>query len=582
MPTTRFAAAALAVLLLALPVRADAGDRTRDNIAAFAQLVGLLQHFHPSDQAAAADWSRVVREGAPAAAGADSPEALAAALTRVLAPLAPSIQVFPSDAPPAPPSPLLASAENPFAGVVFWRHIGFTTMQQDNIFARDRMLIGLRNADGLRRVPDPTDFPIFDLGAGVSCRMPISVWVDTQGRSLPLPGAGEADSAAARLSGPTLDALVPVILVWGAVQHFSPAFIDSPENMPIEWLDALREAVSQALAAEEGQDALRPCSVMLTALHDAQSLIVPTSFDASPPMRLEWIDGALLVAEADEGAPLRVGDRIVEIEGHAAADWMAHALVAAPGAREEVRAHTALAVGLLGPAGSTLSLSVRSPGDDAVRPVEVVRRSLPPTTNNPREVAPGVFYVDPSAYDDSSFIAVLNGPLSGAKAVIADYRSLAARGLHRHLGSFLKTEAPPITRLVPTPLRPNRVRMGLLNREALIVPNIPHNPAKLILLVDAGTRSDPELDVVFVKRAKIGTIVGERTAGAAGPAAYYDIRDGDRRLVAQWTGTGTTLDGAQPTFARGVEPDIVVLPTAEGLAAGRDEALEAAIRAAQE
>lgn len=554
----------------------------QDNLVALARACGLVQHFHPSDQAADLDWPRFIRAAAPAVAGAEAPEALATALGALFAPLAPSMQFFPSDAPPAPPSPLLASAETPFAGVIFWRHIGFTPHRRDSLFARDRMLIGLRNADGLRNTPDPTAFPVYELGGGVSCRMPASLWVDTKGRTLPLPPADAAPATpgdGAGLPPEFLDAYVPVVMVWNAVQHFAPAFRDAPPTMRPDWKAALERAVADALAVGES-GALGPCNRMLAALNDAQAFIIDPSNDALPPMRLEWIDGSLLVAHADPGAPVAVGDRVVEIDGAPAAEWAARVVETGPGAREDTRRRVAITQALLGPSGSTLSLGVAERNGDAVRPVTVTRRTFPGVEQNPRELEPGIFYLDPSAYDDATLIPVLKDTLSSAKAVIVDYRSLGARGLHRHLGSFLTSPAPGITRLVPMPRLPDQQDMAFNNVPAQIVPNMPRLTAKLIILVDGATRSDPELDVAFVKRMGMATIVGETTAGAAGPASFYDFTDNGRTLMAMWTGTGTTLDGALPLFGRGVEPDIAVAPTVGGLSAGRDEALEAALKAA--
>lgn len=573
---------ALASCVLVRSVRAEAQEQTRGNLVALARLCGLVQHFHPSDQAADLDWPRFIRDAAPAVADDGDPAELAATLGTLFAPLAPSMQFFPSEAPPAPPSPLLASAETPFAGVIFWRHVGFTPHRRDSLFARDRMLIGLRNADGLRNTPDPTAFPVYELGGGVSCRMPASLWVDTKGRTMPLPGALASPSTAGDASAlppAFLDAFVPVVMVWNAVQHFSPAFRDAPPTLRPDWKSALEIAVDDALATGDG-DTLAPCNRMLAALNDAQAFIIEPSNDALPPMRLEWIDGSLLVAHVDPGAPLTIGDRVVEINGVPAADWVGSAGQGGPGAREDTRRRIALTLAMLGPAGSTMDLTVAERSGDVARPVTVTRRTFPGAEQNPREIEPGVFYLDPAAYDDATLIPVLKDSLSTAKAVIVDYRSLGARGLHRHLGSFLTEPAPGITRLVPMPRLPDQKDMAFNNAPALIVPNMPRLTAKLIILVDGATRSDPELDVAFAKRMGLATIVGETTAGAAGPASFYDFTDNGRTLMAMWTGTGTTLDGVLPLFARGVEPDVAAAPTAEGLSAGRDEALEAALRVA--
>ncbi|MBL0922585.1 MAG: hypothetical protein IBJ10_10730, partial [Phycisphaerales bacterium] len=361
----------------------------------------------------------------------------------------------------------------------------------------------------------------------------------------------------------------------------SPAFIDAPPTLRPDWDGALLRAIDEALALEPGADPLGPCRGMLAALHDAQATVEFAEDGAWAPVRLEWVDGRALVTHADADAGLRIGDRILKVDGVEAGAWVERAMSRAPGARDDVRERVGLALGMLGPHGSTIEVRASRRGGSGEEDVRLTRRFKSTTAGDVRDVAPGVLYVDPSTFTDESFIEALRGPLSEADAVIVDYRSLGMGGLHRHLGSFIAGGAPVMTRLVPTPLYPNREEMALTNMEALLTPNHPHIAAKLIVLADAGTRSDPELDVMFVKRFKLGTIVGERTAGAAGPPAVYEFDDMGRRIVATWTAAGTTLDGTTAHFTRGVEPDVEVRPTAAGLGAGRDEALEEAIRIAK-
>lgn len=82
-------------------------ERGLDNLDAFTRLFGLVRFFHPSDQAAALDqddWNRFALAGVERVEDAPSPAALARSLEELFAPIAPTVQVFPSDA-PAPPLP---------------------------------------------------------------------------------------------------------------------------------------------------------------------------------------------------------------------------------------------------------------------------------------------------------------------------------------------------------------------------------------------------------------------------------------------------------------------------------------------
>jgi C-terminal processing protease CtpA/Prc len=95
-------------------------DQQLANLVAYAKLLGYVRYFHPSDEAAAADWEALAVGAVPRIEGARSPEELAAALQASFAPVAPTLRVYPAGhAPPAPPE--LAAAQPTWTS---WVHFG--------------------------------------------------------------------------------------------------------------------------------------------------------------------------------------------------------------------------------------------------------------------------------------------------------------------------------------------------------------------------------------------------------------------------------------------------------------------------
>jgi C-terminal processing protease CtpA/Prc len=110
------------------PPRALTG-RGLENLVAVARLLSYLRFFHPSDQAAKARWPQWALAGMAAAEEAQSPEDLARRLEKLIRPIAPTVQVFPTGNPP----PAVSPPRPPDAGsargqreprVVAWRHVG--------------------------------------------------------------------------------------------------------------------------------------------------------------------------------------------------------------------------------------------------------------------------------------------------------------------------------------------------------------------------------------------------------------------------------------------------------------------------
>ncbi len=99
-------------------------ERRADNLAALARLVSVVRFFHPSDEAAAADWNRFAMAGVAAVEGSPDPTSLARSLDELFWPIAPTVRVFPTGAAPPPlPGALFAKKDAPTQTVV-WRHFG--------------------------------------------------------------------------------------------------------------------------------------------------------------------------------------------------------------------------------------------------------------------------------------------------------------------------------------------------------------------------------------------------------------------------------------------------------------------------
>jgi C-terminal processing protease CtpA/Prc len=111
--------------------------RGLDNLIAFTRLFGYVRYFHPSDQAAAADWEKLALSGVQAAEKAGSPGELAKTLEDLLRPVAPTVRVYPAAGPrPALPEGLKAPAGTE---TVYWTHLGVQVGPQPNVYKSERM-----------------------------------------------------------------------------------------------------------------------------------------------------------------------------------------------------------------------------------------------------------------------------------------------------------------------------------------------------------------------------------------------------------------------------------------------------------
>ncbi len=94
-----------------------------ENLRAFTKLYGYVRWFHPSGEAAAADWWQVATDGASAVRGAANSEELESHLNEVFLPLAPSLRLEATGqyfSPPPGPSRDDYDANH----IVSWQHSG--------------------------------------------------------------------------------------------------------------------------------------------------------------------------------------------------------------------------------------------------------------------------------------------------------------------------------------------------------------------------------------------------------------------------------------------------------------------------
>lgn len=101
---------------------------------------------------------------------------------------------------------------------------------------------------------------------------------------------------------------------------------------------------------------------------------------------------------------------------------------------------------------------------------------------------------------------------------------------------------------------------------------------RVILLVDEMTQSNPEFQAMALQSCPQTLTIGSPTSGANGSIVWIPLPG----QMTSFSGIGALYpDGTQPQTV-GVRLDVEVLPTAEGLQAGRDEVLERALELARQ
>ncbi len=539
------------------PARALSAPGLR-NLKAFARLYGYVRFFHPSDEAAAADWDMIAIAGVQRAEQAKGPEELAAALNAVFKPVAPSFQAYVSGRAPA-----FMSRPEGAAKAVQWRHTGIGE-ERGGRYRSVREELAEIGADRVATV---------QLGGGVAARVPLAVWRAADGKTLPRGAAPPAPQKPAGFTPSGLDRatrLAAAVSAWNVLQHFYPYF----DAVEVDWQAELDRILRAAAADGDAAAFHGSLKKLIAALDDGHGAAwYPEAPRRLLPIDWEEVEGKLVVTAADPAAAgIGRGDVVTHIGGVPASKAIADAASLFSGSRQWVRWRGAKDL-LLGKAGSSTELRLaggRSLSLAHDRPfAEAVRESKPEPI---AEIRPGILYVDLDRVTEEEMQA-------------GEKRMAAAKALIFDLRGYPKGSPWYLTRLTDRPIRSARMEIPVhVNPDRTGVTwtgdgwNMPAEPPRFtsnaVFITNGSAISYSESVLGTVKANRLAEIVGEPTAGANGNVASFRLPGGYRIA---WTGMRVLNRDGSRHHVVGVQPTIPASRTLLGVKAGRDELLEKAL-----
>jgi C-terminal processing protease CtpA/Prc len=559
----------LVVLLLAtaLPLGADSPPREftargLENLTAFARLYGIIRHFHPSDESAAADWNAIAVEGVDVVENAKDAEELAARLGDVFLPIAPSIAINRDFRP-------LPRGET----IVAWEHHGLGQGGREP-YKSER--IRRQAAQGNGPFPDPLQPLRLDLGGGVSASVPLTVFADATGtlpraERKPLPHPARTYSGNDRATR-----IGAVVMAWNALQHFYPYF----DVVDADWPAQLRTALRAAATDRDEAAFLRTLRRMIAALDDGHAAAQHPTIAPRATLPVLWrvFDEKLIVTAVDAGVNgVSVGDEVTAVDGRPALDFVREMETFVSAATPQARRGSALRQVTLGAADTEAALTLRN-ADGSTRAVKLKRavRTDPVREKRPdivSELKPGLWYVDLTRLKEEDVDAAL-AKLAAARGIILDLRGYPRiqTKLLQHLTNAVAESA---RWNVPIVRRPDRegVEWDTPGRWAL-PPLEPRFTKNVVFLTDARAASYAESWMGIVEAYKLGAIIGETTAGTNGNYNAITLPGG---YTVSFTGLKVLKHDGSRHHGVGIAPTIPVSPTLAGVRAGRDEQLEKAL-----
>jgi len=162
---------------------------------------------------------------------------------------------------------------------------------------------------------------------------------------------------------------------------------------------------------------------------------------------------------------------------------------------------------------------------------------------------------------------------AGTKGLIVDIRNYPSEFVVFALGTLFVDKQTDFARFTQADLsNPGAFHFGA---SLSLAPQQPHYPGKVVILVDEVSQSQAEYTTMAFRSSPRAIVIGSTTAGADGNVSAIPLPGGIRSMI---SGIGVFYPDKKPTQRIGIIPNREVKPTIAGIAASRDEVLEAAIR----
>jgi len=417
------------------------------------------------------------------------------------------------------------------------------------------------------------------LGRGLIARVPLALH-SREGHTLGTSDPARAASLSASLREvglPSMTArdealrLADVVMVWNVFQHFYP-YYDIADS---DWDQVLTTALGRALSARSEGDLLSTLRWMVAQLQDGHgSVSGPMDPLAGFPIRVDWMEGQVVVVASADAATFQVGDVIERVDGRPAEEVLEELAETFSGS-PQWRRWRALGQFGWGPRGSEGTLEIRR-GSNALtvtRARDTTQLPMESRPGNIEELEPGIFYVNLDLVEIGTFQEHVD-ELAAADGVVFDLRGYP-NGNHMALTYLTGQNLNSAFWKVPQIIYPDHDGEAHFAESRWdLPPSEPRFQGRIVFLTDGRAISYAESVMGIVEHYRLGEIVGQTTAGANGNVNPFSLPGGYR---ISWTGMRVVKhDGTQHHLV-GIRPTVPTDRTIQGVRDGRDELLERAL-----
>ena len=433
--------------------------------------------------------------------------------------------------------------------------------------------------------PQAGEFIIRDLSGEMKISLPLVLWGN---KRYTYPKSNKEDKKRLKDNlenysyNKPYDWLGSIIVSWNVFQHFYPYH----NEIDLNWEKILRKSLYETTKASDNEDFEKVIRKMVAKLRDGHTKIsLPyKGMNYYLPVSWQWIEDKLVITHKfNDSIPVERGDIVNKINNINARKYFSKIQKYIPAPTIGYLNHHSQLEALSGTKNVKIKLTLTTRNDKKKN--IFLRRNIPSHIYFKKELKEGkpykklknnILYFDLTKISYKEIKKQYNF-INQSNGIIFDMRGYPNYVMVNNLLQHLLKKEDTITNWMKVPkfIYPDREKTVEYNNEGWqLKPKSPHIRKPVVFLTNHKAVSNAESLLLFVKYYKLGTIIGQTTAGTNGSVNIVQLPIGSIRFTGMKV---IKFDGKQH-FARGVQPDIIITPSLEGIYKGKDEYLEKAIQ----
>lgn len=366
---------------------------------------------------------------------------------------------------------------------------------------------------------------------------------------------------------------------WNVIEYFFPYKYQTDEP----WDQVLLTSIPKLHSASTEKGFHRALQQMVVKIDDAHGWFIAGKTNYKWPLFLtKYVEDRIVVRDFYNHpdslkSPLKIGDVVLGIDGEHINEIISDNKPYMWGSNKGSTYKNLKNFVIISPKAQKRRLKVLRGNDTVEVDVKYFSRdSLKPKKSKKWSLlSDSIGYVNMGKLTGKD-VKIMMTSFRETRAIILDVRNYP-KGALRKLASYLIPEERLFYKLIQPDLGyPGR----FIWRDGSTIGNSKNRNVymgKVIILVNEITQSRAELNVMAFQMADNVITIGSQTAGADGDTSKLELGGGIRTYM---SGIGIFYPDGTETQRKGVEIDVEVHPTIEGIREGRDEVLEKAIELA--